>query len=142
MPMIGFMNSVRMCESGNSFECYVNCEFFMCVLHLLFGCTRSYLICMILILLSLADTVVDFANREHRRVMNTVVPVPVLNEQKGTLCGVRVNLHAYITDHRIREEIQSKLEAMQINVKYKIPLTKEIQERKSQNIGECALLFF
>lgn len=50
--------------------------------------------------------------------MNTALPVPLINERRGTLCGVRVDLYDYIRDADLQRQILTALEKIKINVKY------------------------
>ncbi len=79
---------------------------------------------------STADTVVDYANREFRNVLNTKVPVPLVDAERGTICGVRVDLHNYIRDDRIKREITEELEKIMINVNYRLPRNPEFEQRE------------
>ena len=72
----------------------------------------------------------DFANREFKQLMGTKVPIHLLDENKSTICGIRVDLHNYITDERTRNEILQKLEKIRINMKFVRPMTPEFLERK------------
>lgn len=76
------------------------------------------------------DTVVDFANREFRQIMDRKIPVSLINEQRGTICGVRVNLHDYITDLRIQQQIEEALGKIKINVKYEFQQKTDTPGRK------------
>ena len=82
-----------------------------------------------------ADTVVDFANREFQNLMNTKVPVPLLDGRRSTICGIRVNLHDYIRDFDIKAKIEAALKKIKINAKYIVTPTAEFVNSK------CAMIF-
>ena len=62
--------------------------------------------------------------------MGANVPIKLLDEQRSTICGVRVDLHNYITDERTKKEIEDKLGQIKINVKYEIPVKPDFEKRE------------
>jgi hypothetical protein len=62
--------------------------------------------------------------------MGTKVPVKILDEQRSTICGIRVDLHNYIRDDRTKRDILEKLEHIKINVKYTVPMRPDYQKRE------------
>ncbi len=80
--------------------------------------------------MTIADTVIDYANREFRDLVKRSTPVELLNDKKNTICGVEVDLHNYITDESQKREIHEKLRNILINVKYKIPMKDDFLRRK------------
>lgn len=78
---------------------------------------------------SLGDTVVDFANREFKKLTDTKVPIKLLDEKQSTICGIRVDLNNYINDLRVRQQIEDKLAGIKINVKY-VQVRPDLDERK------------
>jgi hypothetical protein len=76
-----------------------------------------------------SDTVVDFANREYKKIANKQLQVSLINQDRGEICGIRVNLHEYIRDERTRQDIIAKIRAIRFNVKYMIPLRPEFEKR-------------
>ena len=85
----------------------------------------------------------DYANREFRKVLNTRVPVNLLDERRSTICGVQVDLHNYIRDDRTRREITEKLENIMINVTYQLPRNPEFEQRELKLVNiEQGLHFY
>ncbi len=105
MPMLGLMQAVRFCESGNDFSYYLNC-----------------------------DTAIDFANRQFEIRSNR--PIPILDRNRGTICGVKVNLREPIRDKKTQEEIKSLLGRLTFNVEYKTNVPEQIKKWKDKGKSE------
>ncbi len=66
------------------------------------------------------DTVIDYFHKEFQDFQSKRA-IPLLNERKGTICGVRVDLSRPIIDEGQRRAIAEKLKYMKINIKYEKP---------------------